>query len=171
MVKRMTSEGHLVASHTHRHWTLRGLSDDDIKYQLLTLENHTYYQFGFRTRFLRPPSGRYDDNVLRVAGELGYSDIVLWNADPEDWSTPDDPDGTFNRVRSVVNGHDIKKEGVIVLLHDVHENTAKIVARRVIQWAKDQGWRFVTMDACLGEWGKAYKPGELPIGNYYTYDS
>ena len=117
---------------------------------------------------LRPPSGRYDPNVLKVAGELGYRDFVLWNVDPEDYATPTNPQATFQRARAAIETHDIRREGLIVLLHDVHEMTSKTVTRMIIRYAKEKGWRFVTMDACMGEWGLGYK--EPPINNYYSYE-
>ncbi|KAI9018865.1 hypothetical protein DFJ74DRAFT_708081 [Hyaloraphidium curvatum] len=166
MVDRMTSEGHVVASHTWGHRTLRGLSEDDIRWQMNNLDNATFYQYGFRPRYMRPPSGRYDDSVRRVLGELGYRDMVLWTVDPEDWSTPQDPEGTFRRYAGIMQGFDPARDGIILLLHDVHESTARTLARRVVRHAKDNGWRFVTMDACLGQWGQAYR--ERPVKDYYA---
>ena len=36
-------------------------------------------------KVLRPPCGAEDARVRRIAGELGFRRIVIWNVDTHDW--------------------------------------------------------------------------------------
>ena len=59
---------------------------------------------------LRPPYGRWDEDVLAVCAELGYH-LVLWDVDSRDWEY-DCPKTVLKKALTGL------KPGSIVLFHD-----------------------------------------------------
>lgn len=76
------------------------------------------------SKVLRPPYGDYGDRVGRIAKQLGYDHIVLWNVDTEDWK----PKATTKRiVRRAIGA----PAGSIILMHCGPTATAKALPRIV----------------------------------------
>src|SRR5690625_5453271 len=68
---------------------------------------------------LRPPSGHFNEEIIELAEELGYT-VIHWNVNPNDWKNP----GTQKVIDHVM---DQTSNGDIVLLHasDSAKQTAK----------------------------------------------
>ncbi|KAI9105761.1 hypothetical protein DFS34DRAFT_27815 [Phlyctochytrium arcticum] len=118
--------------------------------------------------------GYYKDTALGFKGA-----VVNWNLDPVDW----DPSVHGSTIAAQVT--DLRKEYVdqtagvtaakskfITLNHDVHNTTAdfrpngqlltqtppvKPLAQQAVEYIKTKGYRFVTIDECLG----------FPVGSMY----
>jgi peptidoglycan/xylan/chitin deacetylase (PgdA/CDA1 family) len=39
---------------------------------------------GLRPKYFRPPFGKYNDQVLAVASQRGYTKMILWSDDTQD---------------------------------------------------------------------------------------
>jgi len=76
-----------------------------------------------------PPSGAYNDTVVRVAEELGYK-TVMWTRDTIDWR---DHDSELIYKRAVKN----LKGGDLILMHPT-EATAKTL-ERIIEEIESKG--------------------------------
>ena len=61
VVERIVSEGHTVANHSTNHPDLRQLTGEQIRNEMLTLENEIYGITGLRTALMRPPYGFVND--------------------------------------------------------------------------------------------------------------
>ena len=70
-----------------------------------------------RLPYFRPPFGAYDEQVLIEAERAGFTRVVLWDVDSEDWRR----DGSQALARRVT---DQSQDGSIVLLH-VIDTTAE----------------------------------------------
>lgn len=69
-----------IGNHTWDHKDLTKLSDAAIQSELDRNEAWIEETFGVTARpYFRPPYGRYDSQVLDVAGALGYTSILMWN--------------------------------------------------------------------------------------------
>jgi peptidoglycan/xylan/chitin deacetylase (PgdA/CDA1 family) len=73
---------------------------------------------------LRPPYGAYGGRIGRIAKQLGYDHVVLWNVDSGDWKRKAKPD----RIVQAATG---APPGSIVLMHCAHDATAKALPRIV----------------------------------------
>lgn len=68
-----------IANHTWTHPDLTSLSDAGIRDELQRTHDHIGELFGVDARpFYRPPFGYYDDRVMHVAAEIGYTATTMW---------------------------------------------------------------------------------------------
>lgn len=76
-----------IANHTYSHRDLTRLSDRDVQRDIERNEDWIQRAFRVTSRpYLRPPLGNHDARVNAIAGELGFTRIVLWNASFSDAS-------------------------------------------------------------------------------------
>ena len=85
---------------------------------------------------LRPPYGRWNDEVLAVCQRLNYH-MVLWDVDSRDWEG-----GPADKVLARVL--DNLKPGSIVLFHEGKNVTLEVLPK-FIDEAKARGYRFVLL--------------------------
>jgi len=68
-----------MANHTWTHPDLRSLSDAGIRDELQRTHDLIGELFGVDARpFYRPPFGYYNDRVMHVAAEIGYTATTMW---------------------------------------------------------------------------------------------
>ena len=69
-----------VANHTYSHADLTTLDAEGVKEELKRNEDEIMSMFGVSSKpYFRPPYGRYNDAVLKAAGEIGFTRPVMWN--------------------------------------------------------------------------------------------
>ena len=66
LVKRMIEEGHIVGNHTVNHKSMPELSDDELKDELLKLNQALYEKFEYEMRYMRPPKGEFSERTLKL---------------------------------------------------------------------------------------------------------
>ena len=74
LVKRMISEGHIVANHTYHHPDMSKIaSKEDFQKELTSLEEKFQEITGqAMPKYYRPPQGKYSVENLQMAKDLGY---------------------------------------------------------------------------------------------------
>jgi peptidoglycan/xylan/chitin deacetylase (PgdA/CDA1 family) len=153
LVKRMAAEGHEVASHTWDHKILTQISDDRIREELKRPDDAIERLTGRRPTLMRPPQGRTDSNVHKIAREEGLAE-VLWSVTAKDYTT-NDSELITQRVLDQAS-----RDGII-LLHDIYPGTVPAVPG-IIDALKARGYVFVTVPQLLApgkaEPGKVYRP-------------
>lgn len=139
LILREISEGHEVASHTWSHAHLNMLSDKSLEDEIYATEELLYELAEYRPTLLRPPEGKYGDNLLRVAGKLDY-EVILWTVDTRDWAHT--PSETI--VKTVL---DNTESGSIILCHDFigGESPTPAALREFIPKLIENGYEFVTV--------------------------
>jgi peptidoglycan/xylan/chitin deacetylase (PgdA/CDA1 family) len=135
---RMQSTGHQIGNHTWDHPDLTTLTDEQIKAQLDRTSQAVQDATGSRPTTFRPPYGAVDERVL-LQTDLP---AILWTVDTDDWQLPDDPVLLDRAVQQ-------PGPGSIVLLHDIHENTARLTPA-VIDGLLGRGFTLVTVQQLLG---------------------
>lgn len=140
LVKRMVSEGHIVANHTYKHKNQALLSEKQIFQEL----NDAEYEYKVITgedmpKFVRPPEGAYSEKSLAVNHNLGYK-TIFWSFAHKDWDVNNQPgvDVTYKRI---VNG---AHNGAIYLLHAVSSSDTGALGKS-IDTLKSQGYTFGTL--------------------------
>ncbi len=140
LARRMLAEGHEVGNHTQDHQRLDTLEERHIRNEIAHCDLNFRRATGQRLTLLRPPGLRYNDDVLRVAGEMGCT-LVAENVTAHD-ATPVPPEFIVRRVlRRVENGS-------ILLLHDDFPATAQALPR-ILTTLRERGYRFVTISEML----------------------
>ena len=78
-----------IGSHSWSHPDLTRMSDAGIRAQLKQTDDVWWDDFQASTvPYLRPPYGAYNAHVLAIAGQMGYSRIIMWDVDSNDWTNP-----------------------------------------------------------------------------------
>jgi chitooligosaccharide deacetylase len=110
LVCRALREGHCVGNHTMTHRDLTCLSTSEIASEIGDTNRTIRLLTGQAPRYFRPPYGRYDDRVLKVAADFSLEPI-LWSVCPREWRTP----GAGKIVDRILHE---TRDGSIILLHD-----------------------------------------------------
>lgn len=146
MVKREASEGHEIANHTYSHMYLRNhVRSTDIVRELDQTDQVLSGLTGQHSLWFRPPGGFYNESVVRIAKEKGYT-VVLWSwhQDTRDWISP----GVGKIVRKVLTN---ARNGDIVLLHDHVEGSTQTVRAlaQILPELSRRGYRMVTVSELI----------------------
>ncbi|MBE6572817.1 MAG: delta-lactam-biosynthetic de-N-acetylase [Ruminococcaceae bacterium] len=138
LVKRMAKEGHLVCNHTASHKDMTTLCDrDSFAKELNDLEAvYKEYTGNEMAKFYRPPEGKFSEENMKFADELGY-DTVFWSLAYADWDNQRQPDPENAKELILKNTHN----GMVLLLHPTSATNAEILEGLLCEWEK-QGYRF-----------------------------
>ena len=138
LVKRMAGEGHLVGNHTMHHPDMSAIaSKEDFKKELQQLEVAYHTVTGSEMKkFYRPPQGKYSEENLKQASELGYT-TVFWSLAYVDWYENRQPsrEEALNLLNRRIH------PGAIVLLHSTSATNGEILQELIQGW-KEQGYVF-----------------------------
>lgn len=118
-VRDLVAAGHELGNHTYHHVRLPGLSQEAIREEILRCNGVLEDLTGAPPRYFRPPGGRFDRTVLRVARELGLT-TVFWTDDPGDYAGLS-PQTLEARLQAHL------RPGGIVLLHDNVRATLEVL--------------------------------------------
>ena len=137
LIKRMNEEGHLVCNHTVNHKDMTNCSKDEMRENLEKLEKIYFdYTGNQMEKIFRFPEGRYDEERLLYAKDLGYK-TVFWSLAYADWDNENQPDPEKAKKILLDNTHN----GAIILLHPTSETNANILRDLIREWKK-QGYEF-----------------------------
>ena len=140
IIKRMFLNGHQIAHHTWSHKDLTLLSTTDLLSEINLLSSKIQNIIGKRPRFLRPPYGNLNENVISTLTNLTYR-IALWSLDTEDWNY-----GPPNIQDKFIN---LDKK--IVLHHDTLSYVSTVYINDLIKFIKSQNLQIKTLAECLNE--------------------
>ncbi len=147
LVERMITEGHTVCNHTLRHKDMTALHDKEaFARELSALEELYYEKTGHRmARYYRPPEGRFSEENLKFAQELGYK-TIFWSFAYADWDNQKQPSCEEAKKKILDNTHN----GAVILLHPTSATNAAILGDLIREW-RAQGYRFGTLDELTAE--------------------
>jgi len=109
-IKRMVSEGHLVANHTYRHSRFDQISFGEMEKDIADGSKAIETITGIRPRWFRPPYGINGAGLEAICRQQGFV-IAGWTLDANDWN-PHPVDELVDTIVSQVT------PGDIILLHD-----------------------------------------------------
>ena len=142
LVLRMADEGHLVCNHTVSHKDMtRYQSIEEFGAELKELEK-IYSEYTGRkiAAYYRPPEGKFSEENLKFAQQLGYK-TIFWSLAYADWDNSNQPDPEYAYNLIIDNIHN----GAIILLHPTSRTNAEILGR-VIDKLREEGYSFGTLD-------------------------
>ena len=142
LIKRMEKEGHIVGNHTYHHPDMTKLSSlSAFEKELKDVENAYNNVTGKEmTKFYRPPQGKYNENNLQMAKELGYH-TFFWSLAYVDWQENNKPtkEEAFDKLLTRVH------PGAIVLLHSTSKTNGEILDELLTKW-EEMGYQFKSLD-------------------------
>lgn len=142
ILSRMTAEGNEVENHTWNHPNLTELTPEQVSAQIRDTSRVVEQGSGRPVRVFRPPYGEYTGETLAAAGMAA----ILWDVDTHDYQRPSED-------VLIARAVDAPRAGSIVLMHDIHETTARATPA-IIDGLLDRGFSLVTVEQLFG--------GELP---------
>ncbi len=144
LVKRMHDEGHLVCNHTLNHEDMTKCSKEEMKENLARLEEiYTECTGKTMAKIFRFPEGRYDEERLAYAQELGYK-TAFWSLAYADW----DNENQMNPEKAKKILLDNTHNGAIILLHPTSSTNAEILPDLIKEW-RQMGYKFGNLaDIC-----------------------
>lgn len=142
LVKRMADEGHYVCNHTAKHPDMTKYNDiNSFKNELDKLETvYREYIGAEMKKYYRPPEGKFNEQNLKFANELGYK-TIFWSFAYADWDNNNQPGEEYAIKKITENTHN----GMVVLLHPTSKTNADILDRVMTMW-ENEGYRFGTLD-------------------------
>jgi peptidoglycan/xylan/chitin deacetylase (PgdA/CDA1 family) len=144
VVRRISSEGHLIGNHTFSHGNnvplmLRARLCQEIESTQVAIHDAV----GERPKWFRPPFGVTTPHFKAAMKRCGLG-MAGW--DVRSFDTRNDSDVVIQRVVSQA------RPGSIILLHDAGIPAEKVltIARLVIQQLREKGFEFVRLDQLIG---------------------
>jgi polysaccharide deacetylase family sporulation protein PdaB len=109
IVKRIKADGHQIGSLGYAYKNYSSMEIKEIKRDLIRAQN-SFQKLGLEDiTLLRPPTGQFNENVLKIAKQYGYT-VVHYSINSNDWTNPG-VDKIVQNVNQSIDGGDI------VLLH------------------------------------------------------
>ncbi|MEV0415152.1 polysaccharide deacetylase family protein [Streptomyces sp. NPDC050448] len=151
LARREASEGHELANHTWTHKRLTEASAEEIRQELVLLQERVKELTGRTPTLMRPPQGLTNPRVADVCRSLGLAQI-LWTVTAKDYRDHN-PEVITSRVLQGA-----QRNGII-LLHDVYPGTVPAVPA-IIDGLRRRGLTPVTVSQLFAphppEPGRAY---------------
>ena len=146
IVRRMAEEGHIVGNHTYHHPDMSAISDvESFRKELEDLETLYWETTGRElSKFYRPPQGKYSEENLAQAHQLGYT-TVFWSLAYVDWNVDAQPTAEAAYEKLLPRVHD----GAIVLLHSTSATNAAILDDLLTKW-EEMGYTFAPLTELPG---------------------
>ena len=142
LVKRMLSEGHIVANHTYHHPDMSKIASKEAFQKELASLEEKFQEITGQTmpRYYRPPQGKYSVENLQMAKDLGYH-TFFWSLAYVDWYEDKQPtkDEAFKKLLTRIH------PGAIVLLHSTSKTNGQILDELLTKW-EEMGYHFGTLD-------------------------
>lgn len=142
IVKRMIEDGHEIASKGYAYVNYTQMKPEEIRRDL-SLAQDVFKKLGVKNiKFLRPPTGHFNKEVLSIANRYGLT-IVHYSIDSKDWQNP----GADQIVKNVTKD---LSAGDIILLHasDSVKQTNKALPH-IINKIKQKGLENVTIEELI----------------------
>ena len=141
LVLRMVNEGHLVGNHTYDHPNLTTVSRERFHDELTRAEEKFYEITGEQmAKYLRPPEGKFNQEMLNWASDAGYY-TIFWSLAYVDWYVDQQkgPDHAQTQIMNRIH------PGAIILLHSTSSDNATAM-NELLPTIKEAGYKFQTLD-------------------------
>lgn len=140
LVKRMIDEGHIVGNHTVNHKSMPDLSDEELKTELMNLNQTLYEKFGYEMKYMRPPKGEFSERTLSLTDSLGFK-TVMWSFAYVDWNDDSQPSKEDAMKKIISNLHN----GEIMLLHATSKTNSEIMGE-MIENIRKEGYEIKSLE-------------------------
>ncbi len=146
LVKRMANEGHIVGNHTWHHPDLAKVTKEKFNEELQLVEDKYKEITGQEmVRYLRPPEGHFNQQMLDFAKERGYY-TILWSLAYMDWNVDQQKgaDYAYNQILARIH------PGAIILMHSISSDNAECLDKLIPELQKE-GYEFKSIQYLMTE--------------------
>ncbi len=142
IVKRIVKEGHIVGNHTMTHPDMSKIySKEAFNTELKAVEDIYSEITGKKMKkFYRPPEGKYNEENLKTAQELGYK-TIFWSLAYRDFDIYNQPSKKEAFDKLIPRIH----PGAIILLHNMSKTNVEILEELINKY-KEMGYEFKNLD-------------------------
>ena len=133
----MIQEGHCVGNHTYHHPDMSQSTKEEFEKEMKEFEIKYKEVTGSDCpKLYRPPQGKYSENNLKMAKDLGYK-TYFWSLAYVDWYDDNQPtkEQAFEKLTGRIH------PGAIVILHSTSKTNSEILQELIAKW-KDMGYSF-----------------------------
>jgi peptidoglycan/xylan/chitin deacetylase (PgdA/CDA1 family) len=89
LMRRTVDEGHALGSHGWTHTAMTRQSYGAVRGEWIRSEAPWWEAAGATpVPYCRPPYGDYNGTTVAASGSAGFTRVILWDVDPQDWSEP-----------------------------------------------------------------------------------
>ena len=137
LIKLLVESGMELGNHTYSHRRLKYLRYEE-RIKEIEMTNKVIEKIcGVHLKYLRPPGGRYDWEVITLAEKFGM-EVILWDVNSNDsnkyLTEKEFFDGIFSKIRN----------GSIILLHTGSDLTLRVLEKLIIR-LKRMGYKILTV--------------------------
>ena len=141
-VKLISENGIEIGNHSDNHLKMSTLSEDEIRKEIVTVNESLKKITGKDVKFFRPPFGDYNDKLINVLESLNMT-TIQWSVDSLDWKGISGDEITQRVVSRVKNGS-------IILCHNNSDHILDALPAIILN-LKNKGFKFVTMSELVYE--------------------
>lgn len=128
-----------IANHTHSHPSMTRLSNAGIKSELRKCQNFIEDTFGVSAKpYYRPPYGRIDSRVIKIAKEIGYTSPMMWSGSLGD--------SAAQRKRYILQMGNKWIQNRTILLDHFNDRTPKYIFKQLARMLKKRELMTVTLN-------------------------
>lgn len=118
LAKMIVEAGHEVGNHSYTHPDMSKISEAKIRQEIMKTNDVIEATTGKQVTWLAPPSGYFNDAVVRIAKEQNLG-TLMWSVDTIDWQKPS-RDVLLQRVMSKVHN------GAMILMHPTESTSSSL---------------------------------------------
>lgn len=141
LAKMIAESGHEIGNHSFSHPKMETLTPQKIRGEMSKTNEIIEATTGRRVSLFGPPSGGFNDEVVKIADELKMK-TILWSVDTIDWQKPS-PSVIVERVTSKLHN------GALILMHPTASTSSALPA--LIMAIKQEEIRIGTVSSLLKE--------------------
>lgn len=140
-VQMIDEQGHLIGNHAYNHPDMITLNETEMTEQISNTNEIIEAIIKKRPQWFAPPSGSYNDHVVKVAHEQKM-ETILWTVDTIDWKNPS-VSVMINRVMENIH------PGATILMHPTDPIAQGLST--LIEEIKDKDYKIDTIEQLLDE--------------------
>ena len=107
IAQKLSARGHEIGNNGYYNKSYGDLSYDDALEDIKKADTLLRETTGYDIKLFSPPSGAYNNNVIKAAINLGYPGIIIGSIDTMDWKQNTTVDDVYKNILNKIDGCDI----------------------------------------------------------------
>jgi len=138
--KKIAARGHEIGNHAYSHPDMKTLGVQRIQQEIGRTQEVIQKTIGVTPTLFAPPSGSFNQQVVKIAHSSFQMKTILWTADTLDWQKPS-PSWVVHKISRLMGN------GVLVLMHPTAASEASL--DQLLTIAKQKGLKPTTVSEVI----------------------